>query len=172
MTFKEEQRFDAPWLIILLGVIGVASILPIWMMFYKQIIKGEPPGSNGLSDVGLIILFFGVILFIGLMYGFVYLCKLTTYIDEKQIVYKFVPFHRKPHSILWEDVDSAEVIKYHPVMEYGGWGVRYGSKGKAYNTRGDKGLEIITKEGKNILIGTREPEQLKIFLTNIKNLRR
>ena len=171
MTYREEQRFDALWLILFLIGIGLVSFIPIWKLFYKQIIIGEPPGNGGLSDKGLILLFLGIIVVLIAIYGFIYVCKLTTYIDEKQIVYKFFPFHRKPLSIQWEEVTSAEVIEYHPMMEYGGWGLRYGAKGVAYSTRGNKGLEIKTKEGKNILIGTREPEELRRFLTNIQNLR-
>ncbi|NNF33424.1 MAG: hypothetical protein HKN68_04915 [Saprospiraceae bacterium] len=172
MTFKEEQRFNAPWLMILLALVGFASIVPIWMIFYKQILKGEPPGPDGMSDLGLILLFFGILAIYGGIVGLIYYCKLITYIDEKNIVYRFIPFHRKAHSIPWDEVESAEVVKYRPIMEYGGWGIRYGRKGKAYNTKGNKGLEIITKDGKNLLIGTQEPEQLRIFMTNINNLRR
>ena len=131
MTFREEQRFDAPWMIILLMGIGLVSLWPIWILFYKQIIKGEPPGSSGMSDLGLTLLFFGVLLLLVLIYGFIYWCKLSTYIDHKNIVFKFVPFHRKPKIIPWDEVHSATVIQYRPIAEYGGWGLRYGSKGVA-----------------------------------------
>jgi hypothetical protein len=172
MTFKEEQRFNAPWMLIMFLAIGVVSIVPVWLLFYRQVLRGEPPGPDGMSDLGLTLLFFGILAFYAGIVGLIYYCKLVTYIDEKNIVYRFIPFHRKAYSIPWDEVDSAEVIKYRPIMEYGGWGIRYGRKGKAYNTKGNKGMEIITRDGKNLLIGTQEPEQLKIFLTNIRNLRR
>ena len=41
-----------------------------------------------------------------------------------------------------EDIDKIEVIKYNPIMHYGGWGIRLG----AYNISGNKGLKIYYKK--------------------------
>jgi hypothetical protein len=54
-----------------------------------------------------------------------------------------------------------EVITYRPIIDYGGWGVRFGRKGMAYNVSGNIGLLISRKNGKTILIGTQKPDEMK-----------
>ena len=48
--------------------------------------------------------------------------------------------------------------------DYGGWGIRFSGKGKAYIAKGKHGLYIQLFTGKNLLIGTSKPEELQRFL--------
>ena len=52
-------------------------------------------------------------------------------------------------------------ITYNPIMDFGGWGYRVSWKGKgtALNVKGNKGIELILKNGKKITIGTQKPEE-------------
>ena len=72
--------------------------------------------------------------------------------------------HSQDHKIEWKDVDSAYVRIYSPLSEYGGWGIRNGHNGKAYNTSGDWGLQLVFKNGARILLGTQEPDKVKIAI--------
>ncbi|AQQ72459.1 hypothetical protein SMSP2_02844 [Limihaloglobus sulfuriphilus] len=70
----------------------------------------------------------------------------------------FMPWFKK---IPFEDIREYCPRKYRPVFEYGGWGIRYSFRnGKAYNAKGNKGLQITLKNGKKILIGSQDPEKL------------
>ena len=64
-------------------------------------------------------------------------------------------------TILRSDIEKMEVITYRPIIDYGGWGVRFGRKGMAYNVSGNIGLLISRKNGKTILIGTQKPDEMK-----------
>jgi len=64
-------------------------------------------------------------------------------------------------------VEAAEVRKYKPISEYGGWGLRYGFKGKAYTVSGKTGLQLYMRAGKNILFGTSRPEELADYLKTL-----
>ena len=33
----------------------------------------------------------------------------------------------------FNETESAEATKYRPIRDFGGWGIRYGRTGKAYN---------------------------------------
>jgi hypothetical protein len=57
-------------------------------------------------------------------------------------------------------VKSHEVITYSPLRDYGGWGIRYGSKGKAYNVSGNRGVRLELSNGKRLLFGSQRPEEL------------
>jgi hypothetical protein len=39
-------------------------------------------------------------------------------------------------------------------MEYGGWGIKYGKMGKAYNVSGNRGVQLEFTDGKRLLIGS------------------
>lgn len=40
--------------------------------------------------------------------------------------------------------------------DYGGWGIRYGRKGKAFNVFGSRGLQLEFTNGKRLLIGSQK----------------
>jgi hypothetical protein len=46
------------------------------------------------------------------------------------------------------------------MREYGGWGVKYGWAGKAYNISGNRGVQLKLSNGKGLLIGSQRPEEL------------
>ncbi len=56
---------------------------------------------------------------------------------------------------------------YRPILEYGGWGIRYGLRGRAYNVSGNRGLRVELTNGKHILFGSAKPEELKLALDNM-----
>ena len=63
-------------------------------------------------------------------------------------------------TIALRDIASAEVCAYRPIRDYGGWGVRWGAGGIAYNARGNRGVQLVLKTGKRVLIGSQRPEEL------------
>lgn len=145
--FKEEQRFGQLWIIVILVT---SSIVPM-ILFIKAY------NNNKMSLLDLIIASSLVIFSCLLIFVF----KLTTKIDEEGIHYKFFPIHFSFKLIKWSDISEIYTRKYDAISEYGGWGCKGGilwkkSNGVAYNVSGEEGLQIITKEGKKILIGTKQ----------------
>jgi hypothetical protein len=59
-------------------------------------------------------------------------------------------------------LESISVRSYNPLREFGGWGYRSwgGKKGNAWNISGNQGLQLQFKSGKELLIGTQQPEAL------------
>jgi hypothetical protein len=47
------------------------------------------------------------------------------------------------------------------MKEFGGWGIRYGFKSKAYNVSGNKGLQIVLKNERQILFGSQRHKELE-----------
>jgi len=72
-----------------------------------------------------------------------------------------------------QEIISAEVVTYHPIREFGGWGIRYGKfRGErtgCYSMSGNRGLFIILAAPRKtcfvstnkFIIGTKQPEKLK-----------
>lgn len=144
VIFEETQPFDQSFIWILLGIQVIAILLPL-------ILTGQAWWVI-LMGAG------AMVMTLSLMSSL----KLRTRIDDEGIHYRMVPFHLKEKKIRWDEMDQAHVRTYSPIAEYGGWGVRYGRKGTAFNVRGTVGIQIVKKNGKRILIGTQmEKEAMK-----------
>ncbi|MBK8554996.1 MAG: hypothetical protein IPL65_04130 [Lewinellaceae bacterium] len=154
--FKETQHFRQPWIYVLL--LGINGLLIYGVV--QQTLIGQPFGDNP-APTPLLLLFCLIPIAISLLLWF---AKLETRIDASGIHFRFWPMLRQERNIRWTDVQHITVRQYKPIREFGGWGVRYGFKGMAYNTSGDMGIEIALKNGKKILLGTQNPEKARHFL--------
>jgi len=65
-----------------------------------------------------------------------------------------------------EDIEKFKALEYSPLKEYGGWGIKYGFKGKAYNVSGNKGVKIFLNNGTNIMFGSQKHLELAKALKN------
>jgi hypothetical protein len=72
---------------------------------------------------------------------------------------RFRPFTRR-RRIGWREIVRAEACRYRPLREYGGWGIRFGPRGKAYNVHGDRGVRLELTDGRRLLIGSQRPDEL------------
>lgn len=158
--FKETQKFDQWWISLLLyGLMGLFIYATVQQLLYN-IPFGSKPAPNFVLILGdifmlLIILFFRFL-------------TLTTHADKEGIKVQFKPFHRNQQIFTWQDIEHAELITYKPLLHYGGWGIRYGLYGKAYNVAGDQGVMLTLKKGKKVLIGTQKPAEFEAYLEDIK----
>jgi hypothetical protein len=59
-----------------------------------------------------------------------------------------------------KNVVRAYYRAYSPINEYGGWGIRTGARGKAFNMRGNEGVQLVLRSGQRVLIGSQRPEEL------------
>jgi len=154
ILFRENQKFRQPWLFaILLG----SDLLMIYLIISFTVFETE-----GMDVAAIIILITTLVIMIAMTFGFLAV-QLITEIRQDGVYYKFKPFQKKYKEIQFNEIDSIEVKKYQPVMEYGGWGIRGGRKkrGKAYNVSGNMGIHFIFKDGKKFLLGTQKPESVK-----------
>ena len=110
------------------------------------------------------------IIIISIGFGFIWLfyrMKLITTINEDGINIIFAPFTN--FIIPFNKIKKYQIRQYRPIIEYGGWGIRYSKYGKAYNVSGKIGLQIELSNGKRLLIGTQNPDALLQTLNEIIN---
>lgn len=157
-VFNETQRFNQWWL----QLIHMASILFLVYAIYQWYFANEAVGNVASEDsVGQLIVMVSVL---PLIFVF-YFLKLHTEIDESGIKYQFSPFHFSPKKIAWEEMQNCYVRTYNPILEYGGWGYRTSlGKGKAYNVKGNIGVQIELKTGKKLLIGTQKEAEANLII--------
>ena len=158
VLFHEEQQFRQKWLwLLVFGIFLIESPVFCYLLV-KQLIFGQPVGNQPMLNAVLIVLGPAMIfLSIGLLYLF-YKLKLITEVYEDSLLIRFYPFVRR--RILFSALKYFEARTYRPIWEYGGWGIRYGWKGTAYNVSGNRGVQLVLTNGKRILIGSQKPEEL------------
>lgn len=153
--FKEHQKFSQAWLVILLLISNVIIL--------RSLLKDINLDFTMLTKLHIMIPIGGLIL-INLLFLF---ARLRTRIDEAGIGVLFFPFHWREVFYSWAEIEKAEVITYNPIMDYGGWGVRVWFGKKAFNVKGDQGLQLHFKDGRKRLIGTQKPEEIKEKLVEL-----
>lgn len=63
-----------------------------------------------------------------------------------------------------DEIRSAEVQRFSPLADYGGWGIRRGKDAWAYFFRGEHGVMVTTSSGRKYLVGSDSPERLAAVL--------
>ena len=96
---------------------------------------------------------------------------LITQITIEGIFVSFPPFMPGKKMYLWKNIREVTVIRYRPITKYGGWGIRIGPYGRAYNITSDTGLQILFWDNSKLLIGTRQPEELTIILRKLGKIK-
>lgn len=156
--YSETQRFDQwwLWLFVLMPLLGTF----LWA-FVRQIVMGKPFGDNPGTNTELIV---AGILPVGILLLFRTM-RLDTTLSEAGVEVRFFPFVKK-RLYPWEDIQRAYLRRYNSLLEFGGWGIRFGRSGTAYNVAGKYGLQLELRNGKRLLIGTQDLERLRRALAN------
>ena len=70
--------------------------------------------------------------------GLIVICmsRLIVEVRHDGLRVQFVPLHLRSKTIALDQVVSVKAVSYRPILQYGGWGIRWTIKGKAYNARG------------------------------------
>ena len=160
ILFSEEQKFRQWWL----WMIVIMVVVFIWVAFISHVFLGKSFDNNPPPD-SIIYMFF--VLF-GIVFPvFFYVLALRVRITPQGIQFRFYPVHVKWYVISMDDIVSFQNVIYRPILEYGGWGIRYGFKGKAYNVSGNKGIRITKRDGKRILFGSQRPGEFARALNEL-----
>jgi hypothetical protein len=156
--FHEEQQFRQPWVWLLLLVIALWLTVMFADGIYTQLYLGQAWGDRPMSDTALVVsAAFSLSITAGLALLF-YRLKLTTEVGPDGIDIRFFPLTRR--RIYFDSISSCKARTYRPIREYGGWGIRFSRKGKAYNVSGNRGVQLEFKQGRPLLIGSQRADEL------------
>ena len=164
--FEEEQRFRQPWLwaILLLSLAVPLAIFGYGLV--QQLVLKKPFGDRPTSDASLIITAGSIlVLAVGISVLF-YKMKLVTKLDSGHLHILFSPLKRR--DIPLSDIAHWAACTYNPIRDYGGWGIKVGRRGWAYNVSGNRGVELQLANGKRLLIGSQRSEELAGAITLAK----
>ena len=167
-VFEETQRFDQLWLKILMIAVATVQLGFIVVAVYTQFYRGIPFGGKPLPD-GPLLITLVLMLLIGVLLPLLILAvKLEVRLDPLQLRLRLWPFADK--TLPLADIVSWQVRDYRPLRDFGGWGMHYSFKLKAwaYNARGSRGVFLELKDGKKIMVGSQRADQLAQALASSK----
>ncbi len=154
-TYSQSHRMKLYWWILLLILFG----------FNLNSINNEIDDKNTtwLESVTPNSDFFDIeYIFIFLVWILVLLLLATTHlkwtISKDRFEYSFFPFIRKK-TIDSHSIREIKIIKINPILDFGGWGLRFSRKyGRAYTTSGRYVLHIEFEVNKKLNLTVTEPE--------------
>lgn len=147
LRFRESQRFIGRRLGLALVLAGaLAGAWGAWRIALEGPRMGGWPPALALLLVAV-----GVP-------AFFWAAELTVEVWPDRLEVRFPPFVKR--RIPLNELRSARARRYRPLLEYGGWGVRHGLGGKAYNVRGDRGVQIGLASGESFLLGSQRADEL------------
>ena len=78
--------------------------------------------------------------------------RLVVHLGAVPLARRFVPY---------DEILGMESVVYRPIAEFGGWGVRGFGKRKAWTARGDRAVKLSLSGGRELLIGSDNPQRLE-----------
>jgi len=153
VLFEETQTMRVVWMKILIAVITAF----FWFATVQQVVFNKPFGLNPTPDSVLVILWILIGIFMPL---FFYTLRLHTTVFNDSIELRFSPLKIYKREIKVDEIVSFQNRVYKPIKEYGGWGIRIGFRKRAVSMSGNRGVELILKNGKKFMIGTQKPDEL------------
>ena len=174
VCFVEAQYFRQWWLWLLVVGSAVLTAGIFGHGLYVQLVRGRPWGDSPMSDTALIVTASLMFLVEGGLIALFAAAHLRTEARDDGLYLRFVPFHLSFHRLPLADVAQVEAVTYRPIMDYGGWGIRYsfgapgGTKGKAYNISGNRGVKLTYYAGRHLLIGSQKPDELAAAIESLR----
>jgi hypothetical protein len=149
VLFEERQRFVSRILaFVLLGLLVLVTL------FAWRDLRAHLPAGRQLM-MFLPVLLVAVLLFL----------ELQVTVQDAGVRIRMLPFANR--TIAPAQIAGWEARTYRPIREYGGWGVRFGPRGRAYNVSGTRGVELTLANGKRVLIGSQRSDDLAAAIGRI-----
>ncbi len=125
------------------------------LMLIWQVMLGHPWGKHPMSNASVI----GWNVFLWLVYLRLVTVRLVTDVRPGELRVAMRGFWRE-RRIPFSEIKSMKVVRYDPVRDYGGYGIRSTKRGKAYIAGGHSGVRLELNRGGPVLIGSERPQEL------------
>ena len=160
--FTERQKATQKWLWILMGVLILMAV------YFTYEITLQTAADTNTEDIVFLVIGWLVILSTFLL---LIVFRIDTSISDEGVFVKVFPFHTEKVKYAWEDIEKIYVREYNPIMEYGGWGIRGIGKNRAFNAKGNMGIQLRLKDCRKRLIGTSIPVKAEKAISEVENNR-
>jgi hypothetical protein len=163
VIFREEQRFSlrfaVPLILIMMLLAGISIKIVVLLN------RGGYTSGWAILLIVLIVLL-GIALPISVSV-LLLLATLETEVRPDGFYVRFFPVHVDFKRFALEELDRYHARQYKPLREYGALGMRLGGKNRIYRISGDKSVQLLLKNGTQLLIGSQKPYELVEAINSI-----
>ena len=163
IIFQEKQFFRHP----VLWSIMILCIIASWHAFARILLNNTMRSVPEYYPcfIAFIWFFCGIILPL-----FLWKSHLNVVIRSDGLYYRFQWLQYKTHKISMDQILSVQACTFHPILDFGGWGIRIRRKLTAYTVSGNKGVRITLRNGNDILLGSLRAEEMESALAPLINI--
>jgi hypothetical protein len=151
MRFEEEQPLPKAWALIA----AIPAVVLLGVAVSADAAEEPEPVVPLMFGGGLTLLLAGWLLKVAL----------ETRVDDEAITLRYHGLF-KTRRIPIKTIRRAEARRYRPLREYGGWGIKFGPSGWAYNVSGSEGVQLRLDGGKPLQIGSKRVTELANAITS------
>jgi len=165
VVFYEEEQRNPGWLMWLIILFGLGMLMFVMTLMFQRM---DSPGEVNNDIIKLMVGAGGVVLTMGLVAWLISANRLTILVDKGGITYQLFPNCLKTKRIPVEAIASYELRKMTSMEQFYAGGTyrpvrsklfNQFSSGKEYNILlGCKVADVKLKDGRQILLGTRNPD--------------
>lgn len=166
LVYSEVQRFNQWWIYALLGLVVIVEIVAMGNALVQQLVHNKPWGTKPMSDAELISSAILAFIALFLAIGVILTCHLDLRIYTDGIYFRYFPFHWAYRKVSWNELDSISCRTYKPLIEYGGWGIRWNFKSWAYTVRGNECIELRQGNAR-VILGTCQLQNVRSALQSL-----
>ena len=85
----------------------------------------------------------------------------TVLVQETRVVVHLGTHPIIKKTIPYAEIDAIDSVRYSPLREFGGWGIRGGGRRQAWTARGDLAVVLTLTNGKQLYVGSDDPDGLE-----------
>ncbi len=160
VLFEETQR----WSLILRAFLVIPSVAAA-VICAVLVLRGpiDMAGRAAITVCGVIMpLALAILLWV---------LRMETQVRSDGVYVRYFPFHWRFQRLPALDLDQCFARTYRPILEYGGWGIRWGFGGRAYNVSGNQGVQLVFRNGRRLLLGSARPRELEAAIRSVSGCR-
>ena len=86
--------------------------------------------------------------------------RLDVEVRSDHVLVAFGPVNLVRKRIWFTEIEEVRGLTYRPLMEFGGWGIRFRPGRTAWTIRGNQAAAVKLKSGRRIYVGSEHPQRL------------
>jgi hypothetical protein len=123
-----------------------------------EVTAGAPVQQRLLSVLGIVGVGLGFRHVFGGLTVLVQDTRIFLHFGSLSLIHKVIPFR---------EIQALDSVHYHPIREFGGWGIRGWGKKKAWTVRGSEAVVVMLPDARLFYIGSDHPRRLEERIRSI-----
>ncbi|HKX45372.1 MAG TPA: hypothetical protein VJP77_01605 [Planctomycetota bacterium] len=136
----------------------LVSLALVWLLVAGLFVRGAltTGGAGGERDVAGLAVGFVLVSLVAL---WIWLLRVEVRVERERLRWRFWPMWGG--SVPLADVASVEPVRFRPIRDYGGWGLRWSPwAGWCVTIGGRAGVRLTRRNGRKLLLESARPEEL------------